>query len=173
MQDYLVKNQKTPIVTMFSFFLCMDTLLPLLDQALAPLAIDQKWYPVIIVGIVFFVLIFIYVFFAFIRVFLAWLFRIDDLIEEQKNTELMLESVLQAMDILIEQQETLLTALKKTSTNIETQDTVSETQLPLEDENEELHETTGQFIQNPHTKKHTETPPKTQKQAPKNKKFKK
>lgn len=114
MQEDLVKISKKNIVhTIFFIFLLMDALMPFLDQIFAPLSVDQKWYPVIIIGVVFLLLMIIYIFFAFIRTFLGWLWRVDDTIHTQKETQEMLGILLESVDILIEKHDLLLAELQK------------------------------------------------------------
>ena len=70
--------------------------------------IDERWYPVMwVIGFLLCILI-IYIIFAFIRSFLAWLWKVDDAIKEQEKTNEILLEIYHLMNTTVEQNDIII-----------------------------------------------------------------
>ena len=91
----------------------MDIINPVLTDILASMNItlNPQWYPLILVGVALAILLCIFFVFSFIRSFLAWMFRIDEQIHAQRDTNDILMEMLHVLREVQLQNEDILEKL--------------------------------------------------------------
>jgi len=78
------------------------------------ISLDEKWYPLLLVGVALVVLLCIFLVFSFVRSFLAWMFRIDEQISVQRETNDILIEILHLLGTIQDQNEEILNECTQT-----------------------------------------------------------
>lgn len=93
-----------------------------LQTFFAPFDINESWYPVILVGLIFLCLLVIYIGFIFIRSFLSWLWRMDELVRETQETNALLTEILTLLEGTRYRDSEMLAFLQKNDSDRTTSD---------------------------------------------------